>query len=37
MNRDQLNREIRNGAGSWQALAVVYGLIVLTMVLSAAS
>ncbi len=35
MNRDQLNRELRMHSATWPAVAIVYGTIVGTMVLSA--
>ena len=35
MTRDELNRELRMHSASWQAVLVVYGLIVGTLVLSA--
>jgi len=35
MTRDEFNRELRAHSASWQAVVVVYGLIVGTMVLSA--
>lgn len=35
MNRDQWIRERHVRSGTWQAAAIVYGLIVATMVLSA--
>ena len=35
MNRDELIRELRMHSATWQAVAIVYGLIVATMVLSA--
>ena len=35
MNRDDLIKEMRVQAGSWQALIIVYAVIVGTMVLSA--
>lgn len=35
MNKDDLIKEMRLQAGSWQALVIVYGVIVGTMVLSA--
>ena len=35
MKRDDLIKEMRVQAGSWHALAIVYGVIVGTMVLSA--
>ena len=35
MQRDDIIKEMRVQAGSWQALAIVYALIVGTMVLSA--
>ena len=35
MNRDELNRELRAHSASWQAVVIVYALIVGTMVLSA--
>lgn len=35
MNKDDLIKEMRVQAGSWQALVIVYGVIVGTMVLSA--
>lgn len=37
MTRDELNRELRMHSASWQAVAVVYGAIVGTLVLSAMS
>jgi len=37
MTRDQLNRELRMHSATWQAVLIVYGLIVGTMVLSAMS
>lgn len=37
MNRDDWIRERRLRGGSWQALVIVYGLIVATMVVSALS
>ncbi len=35
MTRDELNRELRQRAGTWQAVLIVYGAIVATLVLSA--
>lgn len=35
MSRDELNRELRQRAGSWQAVLIVYGAIVATLILSA--
>ncbi|SEM23261.1 hypothetical protein SAMN05443999_11631 [Roseovarius azorensis] len=35
MTRDELNRELRAHSASWQAVLIVYGMIVGTMVLSA--
>ncbi len=35
MNRDQLIRELRIHSASWQAVAIVYALIVGTMIFSA--
>ena len=35
MNRDQLNRELRAHSATWQAVLIVYAVIVGTMVLSA--
>ncbi len=35
MNRDELIRELRMHSATWQAVVVVYALIVGTMVLSA--
>lgn len=32
MNRDELNRELRMHSASWQAVVVVYAVIVATMV-----
>ncbi|MCZ7676838.1 MAG: hypothetical protein M5U35_14545 [Roseovarius sp.] len=37
MTRDELNRELRMHSASWQAVAVMYGLIVGTLLLSAMS
>jgi len=37
MTRDDLIREYRNRAGSWQALVFVYAVIIATMALSAAA
>ena len=37
MNRDELNRELRMHSASWQAVAIVYALIVGAMVFSAMS
>lgn len=37
MNKDNLIREYRNRASSWQALAGVYALIIAGMVLSASA
>lgn len=35
MTRDELNRELRMHSATWQAVALVYGVIVGTLVLSA--
>ena len=35
MDKDELLRELRMHSATWQAVAVVYGLIVATMVFSA--
>ncbi|SLN51094.1 hypothetical protein PEL8287_02681 [Roseovarius litorisediminis] len=35
MTRDELNRELRAHSATWQAVVVVYGLIVGTLVFSA--
>ena len=35
MDRDQLNRELRAHSATWQAVVIVYAVIVATMVLSA--
>jgi len=35
MTRDELNRELRMHSATWQAVVLVYGLIVGTLVLSA--
>lgn len=35
MTRDELHRELRARSASWQAVLIVYGLIVGTMALSA--
>ena len=35
MTRDQLNRELRVRAGTWQAVVLVYAALVATLVLSA--
>ncbi len=35
MTRDQLNRELRMHSASWQAVLIVYGIILGTFVLSA--
>lgn len=35
MNRDDLIRELRMHSATWQAVAIVYALIVGTMILSA--
>jgi hypothetical protein len=35
MTRDQLNRELRMHSATWQSVAVMYGLLVGTLVLSA--
>ena len=35
MNRDELNRELRAHSASWQAVVIVYALIVGAMVASA--
>lgn len=35
MTRDEFNRELRAHSASWQAVLIVYGLIVGTMALSA--
>lgn len=35
MNRDQLNRELRMHSATWQAVVIVYALIIAIMVLSA--
>jgi hypothetical protein len=35
MTRDELNRELRMHSASWQAVLIVYGVIVGTFVLSA--
>lgn len=35
MNRDQLIRELRMHSASWQAVVIVYALIVGTMIFSA--
>lgn len=37
MTRDELNRELRMHSASWQAVLVVYGLIVGTLIFSAMS
>lgn len=37
MNRDELNREMRHQAASWQAVLLVYAAIIGTMVVSAIS
>lgn len=37
MTRDELNRELRMHSATWQAVLVVYGLLVGTLVLSAMS
>lgn len=37
MTRDELNRELRMHSATWQSVAVVYGAIVATLVLSAMS
>ncbi len=35
MTREELNRELRMHSASWQAVVIVYALIIGTMVLSA--
>ena len=35
MNRDQLIRELRIHSASWQAVAIVYAIVVGTMIFSA--
>lgn len=35
MTRDELNRELRAHSASWQAVAIMYALIVGTLVMSA--
>jgi len=35
MTRDELNRELRMHSATWQAVVIVYGSIVATLVLSA--
>lgn len=35
MTRDELNRELRMHSATWQAVVLVYGMIVGTLVLSA--
>jgi hypothetical protein len=35
MDRDQLNRELRAHSATWQAVVIVYAVIVATMVFSA--
>ena len=35
MTRDELNRELRMHSATWQAVVLVYGVIVGTLVLSA--
>ncbi len=35
MTRDELNRELRMHSATWQAVLVLYGLLVGTLVLSA--
>jgi hypothetical protein len=35
MTRDELNRELRMHSATWQAVALVYGALVGTLVLSA--
>ena len=35
MTRDELNRELRMHSATWQAVVIVYGLLVGTLVLSA--
>ena len=35
MTRDELNRELRMHSATWQAVVLVYGLLVGTLVLSA--
>lgn len=35
MTRDELNRELRMHSASWQAVVIVYGMLIGTFVLSA--
>ena len=35
MTRDELNRELRMHSASWQAVVIVYGILIGTFVLSA--
>ena len=35
MTRDELNREMRARAGTWQAVLLIYGALVATLFLSA--
>jgi hypothetical protein len=37
MTRDELNRELRMHSATWQSVAIVYGTLVGTLVLSAMS
>ncbi|SLN68689.1 hypothetical protein ROA7450_03692 [Roseovarius albus] len=37
MNRDELNRELRHQAASWQAVALIYAAIIGAMIFSAMS